>query len=143
MRGLEVRSLFGALNRLLAFNEFQWVLLVRGELLQRLVVADLRRIRGLESLVVEGLVRLNVLLRGNLLLLFGQRDICAKDFLDWVERVLLTGYLRESFLLNLRFMLKTFLCEKLALGVKRIGHVRKVASEAGLFTNLTYLWWIS
>jgi hypothetical protein len=143
MRGLEVRSLFGALNRLLAFDEFQRVLLVRGELLQRLVVAHLRWIRGLESLVVEGLVRLNVLLRGNLLLLFGQRDICAKDFLDWVERVLLTGYLRESFLLNLRFMLKTFLCENHALGVKRIGHVRKVASEAGLLTNLTYLWWIS
>jgi hypothetical protein len=143
MRGLEVRSLFGALNRLLAFNEFQWVLLVCGELLQRLVVAHFRWIRGLESLVVEGLVGLNMLLRRNLLLFFGQGDICAKDFLDWVEGVLFTGYLRESFLLNLRFMLEALLCENHALGVKRIGHVRKVATETGLFTDLTYLWWIS
>ena len=141
--GFEVRSLLSALNWLLALYELQGVLLVGRELLQSLVVAFLRGVRGLESLVVKWLVGVDVLLGGNLLLLLGQRHVCSKYFLNRIEGILLSGHLREGFLLNLSFMLQTLLSKKLALGVKGIWHVGQVSTKAGLLADLTYLWWIS
>jgi hypothetical protein len=75
VRRLEVRPLLLSFNWLLALNEFQWVFLVSWEFIQCLVVAVFGRIRWLESLVVKGLMGLNMLFLTNLLLLFRQRNI--------------------------------------------------------------------
>jgi hypothetical protein len=134
----KIRSFLFTFNRLLALNEFQRVFLVLRELVNSLVVASLRRVRRLESFIVQGnMGRWVLTLEG--LLEFWKGAIGTKDLLNRIESILLAGNLRESFLLNFAFMFKALLGEKLTPVIKRISHVRKIASKASLLSDFTFL----
>ena len=118
----------------------QWllrVLLIVRERGQRFIVADLRRVRWLEGLVMlhgrDGLSR-----RGSR----GERNILTNHGLVRIEEFRLFDLLGEGLFLHESLSSKTLFPSNFLWAVKVALHVGDGAAERGLLTDVTFLRWV-
>ena len=138
MSHLELGLLFLSLDRHLASDRLLGVLLVVGELGQRLIVAALGRVRWPKRFVVQrarsclgrsGPVR--------------NRWVLFQDLAMGVEEVSVLGTLREVLVLQLRVMVLALRCRKVLRSVVVVLHVRNSAAKGHLLSMLALLNWVS
>ena len=134
---LELGFLILSLDGNLPGDWLLWVLLVVGELGERLIVALARRVRRPERLVVQ--LTWSSLRRGGAM---RNRRILLKNLAIGVEGVCVLGTLREVLVLQLRVVVLTLSSSELLRSIVIVLNVGDSSAKCDLLANLASLDWV-